>query len=147
MSFDPGSFGAGFGAGQAKARNDSSATDLAIARAGEGAAAAGLAAAEGRRISAESSRIAGIAIERMEKAEGDIKNRWIPYAVTLRASLLARKVERDVLIDELRRLDPANADQIAKNADEARLTEYDKIESATARKMVLEESEAERIDK
>lgn len=96
-----------------------------------------------------------VAIAHMGRAnnlQAEINNRWIPYAVTLRASLVARRVERQVLIDELKRLDPANAEQIIDRAEQARSAEYATMKVPGAkinevRQTVMTESEEERLDR
>lgn len=150
-NLDAASFGAGFGAGQSGARAEA---DFALNEAASKSRRADMAADSARR-GAESSHEAALAASGMAMAiavelqitRNEISNRWIPYAVTLKASLMARKFERNILIEELRRFDPANADQIAKKADEAGLIEYDRIEASEVREIVLTESEAERTDK
>ncbi len=97
-----------------------------------------------------SNHIASEAIHKLTEARKEIKNRWIPYAVTLRGSLLAGKVERDVLIDELKRLDPANAESIAQKASREADAEYElfKGEKASSNyQAALADSEARRRDK
>lgn len=157
-NLDVASFGAGFGAGQSGARAEA---DFALNEAASQSRRADMAAdqasrsADRARRGAESSHEAALAASGMATAiavelqitRNEISNRWIPYAVTLKASLMARKFERNILIEELRRFDPANADQIAKKADEAGLIEYDRIEASEVREIVLTESEAERTDK
>lgn len=147
MGFDPASFGGGYGAGQAKGRQDGEhAANLERIRAR---------AAESRAEAAHENALAiAIALrqERNKNAElnDEIDNRWIPYAVTLKVGLVARRVERKMLIDELERLDPANAAQFAKRAADAADAEYAALEGARLDPVeaeVYQESEQYRLAK
>ena len=62
-----------------------------------------------------------------EQPGGEIKMRWIPYAVSLRASLVENKMGREELIAELRKLDPENAETIVKNAERLSVESYEEL--------------------
>lgn len=137
MTFDPISHAAGIGAGQEMANSK-----------------AGVALARERQRSLETSGQAAIAIvamgERIESLENEIKNKWIPYGVRLRASIMARQVEKADLIDALKAGDPSNAERIAQEADQHRVGEYDRIANdpkavGEVREVVLKEAEAGRL--
>jgi len=145
-NIDPVSIAAGIGAGQEMGRRE-----------GEMAADAARTRAEIAEIHAGGAREAALMVtaalqkERREKAvlENEIHNRWIPYGVRLKASIIANKIERQTLIDELRRLDPANVDVIAARAAQNADVEYDRqaqgAELAEVNRLVREESEAGRL--
>ena len=134
MGFDAVSFSAGIGAGQESANRGKEALQHEQARhQGELLAKDTLLRDEQKHsgdIVGASAGIAMAAVGLMTKnraLEKDINQRWIPYAVTLRASLVARKVEREVLVDALKRLDPANVAAIEKKADEAADASYNEF--------------------
>lgn len=137
MTFDSISHAAGVGAGQEMANGS-----------------AGVALARERQRSLETSGQAAIAIvamgERIEALESEIHNKWIPYGVRLRASIMARQVEKEDLIEALKTGDPSNADRIAQEALQHRKGEYDRIVNdpkavVEVREVVLKEAEAGRL--
>ena len=149
MSFDPISHAAGIGAGQVQGRIEG---DIAADKARTRAKIAENDADSARDTSIVIATVLGK--ERKEKAAlaNDVANRWIPYGVRMKASIIANRVERQTLIDELKRLDPVNAENIIRQADQNSDIEYTRIakspaELAEIKRMVQEESEAERLDK
>ena len=67
----------------------------------------------------KSLAIAGIEkkpLEFAEQLDGRISNRWVQYGVKKNARLIARKLTREELNAEIRRLDPVNAEQIIKRS-------------------------------
>lgn len=88
--------------------------------------------------------------ERANHLQAELDNCWIPYAIGLKASLQARRVERQILIDELKRLDPVNAAAVEQRAEQARLQEYRSLEGDKLQpivKEVMEDSEKRRLDR
>lgn len=59
--------------------------------------------------------------------DGEIKNRWIPYAVRLRASLIAGKAQRSDLIAILRELNPENAEYLIEESKKRAAEKYDEL--------------------
>jgi len=152
-NLDPVSIAAGIGAGQEIGRREAGiATDAARTRA-DIAEIHARSAGEQARVAGANAVAVGIALvqerNRNEALENEIHNRWIPYGIRLKASIIARKVEREILIEELKKANPANADAIIQHADQARLAEYDHqtkgAELAEVNRLVREESEAGRL--
>jgi hypothetical protein len=140
MGFDPISHAAGIGTGQQQGRIEGEiAADNARTR-----ARIAESDAEGARNNATALAMA------FAKQRNEIAYRWIPYSVRLKASIMANRIERQTLIDELRRLDPDNAENIIRQADKNSDIEYDRIakspdELEKITRIVQEESEAERF--
>lgn len=114
---DPIGFGAGFGAGQGAGRQDADAANVRAKKAAEDAELA----------QAGSLMMAGkLGQERRVNAElkEQLEQRWIPYARHLKASIFGRNVERQMLQDALRRADPAHAEALIAQADQAKKDEY-----------------------
>lgn len=129
MGFDPASFSGGFGAGESQGRQD-----------GDARANQARADTELKDIELQSARhdsqvdmdvMMGIVIQNnllkkeVSELKVEINKRWIPYAVGLRAGLTARRAERQVLLDELKRLDPNNAEAVARRAEKTVDTYFD----------------------
>jgi len=57
-------------------------------------------------------------LEFAEQLDGGISNRWVRYGVKKGASLVARKLSREEVNTEIRRLDPVNAENIIKRAEQ-----------------------------
>ena len=122
MGFDPVSFSAGIGAGQESANRANA--DKAVAEKALRDETAHSLDLGNKQLDLGVSVVNFLNRTKVLDAENkalkvEVSQRWIPYAVTLRASLVARKVEREALVDALKQLDPANAEAIVKKADEA----------------------------
>ena len=144
MAFDPASFGGGYGAGQGAgqraahaAQNEASAAKIEAAGAMGGLMKVAEALGNERRANAE--------------LQNEIHNKWIPYGVALRASLMARRVQKDDLIAALKAGDPTNADRIVQAADEHAVQEYDRLTVSNSKELrevndiVKAEAEAGRL--
>ena len=123
MAFDPASFGGGYGAGQG----------------------AGQRAAYDADIDAIKAR------KKAEALQNEIHNKWIPYGVRLRASLMARRVEKDELIAALKAGDPTNADRVVQEAAQRVPEEYARLTASSSKELrevndiVKAEAEAGRL--
>ncbi len=146
MTFDPISHAAGIGAGQeAASRLRGAAQDA------EHNAAMSDIKAKGAQNNVMALAVA-LKKERDENAalQNEIHNKWIPYGVRLRASIMARQVEKEDLIDALKAGDPSNAERIAQEALQHRKGDYDRIVNdpkavGEVREVVLKEAEAGRL--
>ncbi len=157
MTFDPISHAAGIGAGQEAGQRRAHASELEAMRAKNDAEAAQSDAALARinANSAHESSMAAMIMLKMERdknaaLQNEIQNKWIPYGVRLKASIMAIRVERADLIEALKAGDPANADRIAQEAVQHRDGEYDRIANdpkavGEVREVVLKEAEAGRL--
>jgi len=146
MTFDPISHAAGIGAGQEVASRLRGAAQDA-----EHNAAMSDIKAKGAQDNVMALAVA-LKKERDEKAalENEIQNKWIPYGVQLRASIMATRVEKADLIDALKAGDPTHAERIAQEAMHHRDGEYDRIVNdpktvGEVREVVLKEAEAGRL--
>ena len=130
MAFDPVSHAAGIGAGQEAGQRAAHAAELATMDA---------------EIDAIKAR------KKAEALQNEIYNKWIPYGVRLRASLMARRVEKDELIAALKAGDPTNADRVVQEAAQrvpeeyARLTVSNSKELREVNDIVKAEAEAGRL--
>lgn len=125
--FDPIAFSGGFGAGQQSKQSEVNNANLRTADADHRASLA-QAELERERRSADAEGDQMLMVAGMVgQLKAEVNQRWIPYAVGLRASLFARAAERNVLIEELRRLDPANVEAAIQRADTAGSQEYTNI--------------------
>jgi len=83
--------------------------------------------------------------------QNEVYNKWIPYGVALRASLMARRVQKDDLIAALKAGDPTNADRIVQASEERTQAEYDRLTASNSKELrevndiVKAEAEAGRL--
>jgi len=149
MAFDPVSHAAGIGAGEEAASRLRGAVQGA-----EHNAAMSRIEAEGAQKNMMAVAMA-LKLERNKTAElqNEIYNKWIPYGVQLKSSLMARRVQREDLIAALKAGDPTNADRIVQAADEHAVQEYDRLGIPNSKELrevndiVKAEAEAGRLDK
>jgi len=132
MAFDPASFGAGYGAGQG----------------------AGQRAAYDAELATMDAEIDALKARNKAKAlQNDVQNKWIPYGVQLRASLMAGRVEKNHLIAALKAGDPTSVERIAQEADKLSDVEYARLTASNSKELrevndiVKAEAEAGRLDK
>ena len=127
MAFDPVSHAAGIGAGQEAGQRAAHDAELATMQAKRATSAAEI-SEEGAHDRSMVLAI-GLGNERKKTAElqNEIQNKWIPYGVRLKASIMANRVEREDLIAALKAGDPTNADRIVQAADEHAVQEYDRL--------------------
>ena len=89
--------------------------------------------------------------DKTAELQNEIHNKWIPYGVRLRASLMARRVEKDELIAALKAADSVNADRVVQEAAQrvpeeyARLTVSNSKELREVNDIVKAEAEAGRL--
>lgn len=69
---------------------------------------------------------------------GDGISRWVPYGVKSNASLISRKVPKEELFSEIRRLDPVNAEKRIQRAKDMLNEEYDEIRIGQPRQEMVE---------
>ena len=147
MAFDPVSHAAGIGAGEEAASRLRGAVQGA-----EHNAAMSRIEAEGAQKNMMAVAMA-LKLERNKTAElqNEIYNKWIPYGVRLRASLMAGRVEKNHLIAALKESDPTNVERIAQEAVKLSGVEYARLgtsNSAALREVndiVKAEAEAGRL--
>ena len=95
----------------------------------------------------------GLGNERKKTAElqNEIQNKWIPYVVRLKASIMANRVEREDLIAALKAGDPTNVERIVQEADKLSDVEYDRLTVSNSKELrevndiVKAEAEAGRL--
>ncbi|GAB5604154.1 hypothetical protein [Sideroxyarcus sp. TK5] len=150
MTFDPISHAAGIGAGQEAGQRRAHAAELEALEAMEAKNIAERSAEE----YADTALILAVALnqERNNNAalQDEIKNKWIRYGVRLRASIMARQVEKEYLIAALKASDPSNAERMAQEAEQHSTTEYNRIANdpksvGEVREVVLKEAGAGRL--
>jgi len=151
MAFDPVSHAAGIGAGQEAGQRAAHDAELATMQAKRATSAAEI-SEEGAHDRSMVLAI-GLGNERKKTAElqNEIYNKWIPYGVRLRASLMAGRVEKNHLIAALKESDPTNVERIAQEAVKLSGVEYARLgtsNSAALREVndiVKAEAEAGRL--
>ena len=158
MAFDPVSHAAGIGAGQEAGQRAAHAAELAELNAKGDADIARIHANGAQQSAAASQQTAMIAMvalklekDKTAELQNEIHNKWIPYGVRLRASLMARRVEKDELIAALKAADSVNADRVVQEAAQrvpeeyARLTVSNSKELREVNDIVKAEAEAGRL--
>jgi len=158
MAFDPISHAAGIGAGQEAGQRAAHAAELAALNAKGDADIARIHANGAQQSAAASQQTAMIAMvalklekDKTAELQNEIHNKWIPYGVRLRASLMARRVEKDELIAALKAADSVNADRVVQEAAQrvpeeyARLTVSNSKELREVNDIVKAEAEAGRL--
>jgi len=151
MAFDPVSHAAGIGAGQEAGQRAAHDAELATMQAKRATSAAEI-SEEGAHDRSMVLAI-GLGNERKKTAElqNEIQNKWIPYGVRLKASIMANRVEREDLIAALKAGDPTNVERIVQEADKLSDVEYDRLTVSNSKELrevndiVKAEAEAGRL--
>jgi hypothetical protein len=148
MSFDPIFHSSGFGAGQQAGMRAAHAAELDAAR---------RAASAERAIEQSHNTSMALAVAlRMERdknfaLQNEIQNKWIPYAMRLKANVMACIAEREYLRTVITRQDAAEADAIMHEAGSLFEAEFDRLMQAESEnleeinRVVSEEAEAGRL--
>jgi len=158
MAFDPVSHAAGIGAGQEAGQRAAHAAELAALNAKGDADIARIHANGAQQSAAASQQTTMIAVvalklekDKTAELQNEVYNKWIPYGVALRASLMARRVQKDDLIAALKAGDPTNADRIVQASEERTQAEYDRLTASNSKELrevndiVKAEAEAGRL--